>query len=181
MLVEVNRKNYKKIIKNTRKYIHEKNIKYMFSDDLEEEIKENIKNIETAINLKKIEERYNFIYDTICSYLDNQYINNNLCGFDENNVCEYYRKIDKNHYNGCCYRSDRSLCNYFDEKQKKCIEKCISCKLYSCPYLRNRGINYKINEFPLIKYFFNIRQKLVIKYSFFKPKLYVMHQLMEKR
>lgn len=179
MEIIVTNKNIKKIIKSTKKYLKEDKIKYIFKEEIDEDIKKELKNIEKAINIKDTKKRYSFIYDTVCDYLDNKYFGENLCGFDENGICEYYRKIDPTHYNGCCYRDDRSLCKYFDEKHSKCTERGISCKLYSCPVLREKGINYRMKDIPLIKYFFNIKQKYIIKYSFFKPKPYVMYKLME--
>lgn len=176
--LKVEVKDVNKEIKNTKKNIKycDKNnckIKFIGTDDYW------LKNIEKAINIKEIEKRYSFIYDTVCDYLDNKYFGENLCGFDENGICEYHRKEEPNHYNGCCYRKDRGLCQYFDEEHSVCTERGISCKLYSCPILRKKGINYKIGDIPLIKYFFTIKQKYYIKYSFFKPKPYVMYKLME--
>ena len=180
-VIDVNKKNAKKIIKQTKKLINEDKIKFNFVEEIDKDLKDNLINIEKAINIKDLEKRYSFIYDTVCDYLDNKYFGENLCGFDQNGICEYYRKEDPSHYNGCCYRDDRSLCEYFDEEHSVCTESGISCKLYSCPILRKKGINYKMRDIPLIKYFFNIKQKYYIKYSFFKPKPYVMYKLMENK
>ena len=179
MEIIVTNKNVKKIIKNTKKYMNYDKVKYIFKDEISTKEKELLLDIQKAINTKDVEKRYSFIYDRVCDYLDNEYFGKNLCNFDENGICEYYRKVDNTHYNGCCYRDDRSLCQYFDEKHSKCTERGISCKLYSCPVLRKKGINFKINNIPLLKYFFTFKQKLIIKYSFFKPKPYVMYKLME--
>ncbi len=179
MIIDVNKKNVKKVIRSTKKYINEDKIKYNIASDVDEKYKVELKNIEKAINIKNIEKRFNFIYDTVCDYLDSQYFGKNLCGFDENGVCEYYRKVDPTHYNGCCYREDRKLCEYFDEEHSVCTDRGISCKLYSCPVLRKKKIEYKVNDFPLLKYFFTFKQKLIIKYSLLKPKAYVMYKLME--
>lgn len=179
MKIYVNNKNVKKVLNKTKKYIKEDKIEYIFQDEIDIKLKKELKNIEKAINIKDLEKRYSFIYDTVCDYLDSKYFGENLCGFDENGICDYYRKVDPTHYNGCCYREDRSLCKYFDEEKSECTERGISCKLYSCPILRERKINYKIKDIPLLKYFFNLKQKYYIKYSFFKPKPYVMYKLME--
>lgn len=179
MVIDVTKKNAKRIIKNTRKYIKEDKIKFNFNEEIDSKLHEDLMNIEKAINIKDIEKRFSFIYDKVCDYLDNKYFGENLCGFDENGICDYYREIDPTHYNGCCYRDDRSLCEYFDEEHSKCTERGISCKLYSCPTLRKKNIEYKIKDIPLLKYFFTIKQKFIIKYSFLKPKPYVMYKLME--
>lgn len=44
--------------------------------------------------------RYNFLYDSICSYLDNETIKNNVCGF-ENNKC--IAKRNTTCTMGCCH------------------------------------------------------------------------------
>ena len=40
-------------------------------------------------------------------------------------------------------------------------------------------INCQKKFWQLLKYFFNLKQKYILKYSFFKPKSYVMYKLME--
>ena len=182
--VYIDNKNYKKTIKKLKKIIKicdSNNYKLIVKYDkaIKKEYKEEFDKIQKAINIKNIEKRYSYIYDSVCNYLDSKYFGENLCGFDENGVCEYYRKEDPSHYNGCCYREDRSLCKYFDEEHSVCTERGISCKLYSCPILREKGIKYRIKDIPLINSFFSIKQKFYIKYSFLKPKPYVMYKLME--
>lgn len=178
-ILNVNVKSIKKEIKKTRKYINycDKNnykIKYNNSNDFW------IKNIEKAINIKDINKRYNFIYDTVCDYIDKKYLKCNYCDFKDD-VCIYFRVHNNlNHKNGCCYSDARGgLCNHL--KNHKCEIKSISCKLYSCEYLRKNKINFKMKDIPLIKYFFNIKQKYFIKYSFFKDKDYVISKLLENR
>ncbi len=164
-------------IKKTKKYtaLCDKNnfrIKYVNTDDFW------IKKIEHAINIKDTKKRYSYIYDTVCDYIDKQYLDCNYCDFKDD-VCIYFReKGETNHKNGCCYADFRDgICEHFENKS--CNIKSISCKLYSCPLLRDNGINFKMRDIPIIKYFFSIRQKYYIKYSFFKPKVYVMNKLME--
>ena len=176
LLIEV--KDTSKEIKNTRKYLKycdNNNIKIKYNTD-----NEKLKIIEKAINIKDIKKRYEFIYDYVCDYIDKKYIDCNYCDFKDN-VCRYYReKNDLSHKNGCCYNDKRGgLCEHL--KNNKCSIKSISCKLYSCPLLRENDINFKIKNIPLIKYFFNIKQKYYIKYSFFKDKDYVINKLLEKK
>lgn len=171
-------KDAKKLIKKTRKYLKycdKNNCKIKFNtDDFW------LNNIANAINIKDIEKRYSFIYDTVCDYIDEKYLNCNYCEFKDD-ICKYFRENNElEHKNGCCYSDDRGgLCKYL--KNHKCSIKSISCKLYACPVLRKNKINFKMKDIPLIKYFFNIRQKYYIKYSFFKDKEYVMAKLLEKK
>lgn len=182
--IEISNKNIDKIIKNTRKivkYCDKNNYKLKFiynNEHITREINNNLFNIETAVNIKNIKERYSFIYDYICDYIDDKYLNCNYCDF-KNDVCIYFRtNKDFSHKNGCCYSKKRGgLCEHF--KNNSCQIKSISCKLYSCEVLRKNKVSFKINDFVLIKYFFNLKQKYFIKYSFFKPKKFVLNKLIE--
>ena len=183
--IKLDNKNYKKELKKVKKYIKECDgagikFKVNYDSNIKEEYKTNFELIEKAINIKDKKERYSFIYDEVCKFLDNEYITKNLCDFKDN-ICAYYRSINEfDHKNGCCFSAKRGgLCNNLDLDH--CKISSISCKLYSCPLLRNNKINFKMKNFPLIKYFFSIKQKYYIKYSFFKPKSYVMYKLMECR
>ena len=91
-VIDVNKKNAKKIIKQTKKLINEDKIKFNFVEEIDKDLKDNLINIEKAINIKDLEKRYSFIYDTVCDYLDNKYFGENLCGFDQNGICEYCGK-----------------------------------------------------------------------------------------
>ena len=178
-ILNIDVKNVKKEIKKTKKYLKycDKNnykIKYLNTNDFF------LKNIEKAINIKDINKRYSFIYDIVCDYIDDKYLNCNYCDFKDD-VCIFFRSQNKmDHKNGCCYSDARGgLCEHL--KDKHCQIKSISCKLYSCPILRDNKIYFKLKDIPLIKYFFNIKQKYIIKYSFFKDKTYVLYKLIEKK
>ena len=171
-------KNINKEIKNTKKYLKycdENNlkIKYLTND-------ETLKQIEKAINIKDISKRYSYIYDTVCDYIDQKYMDCNYCEFKDD-VCKYFRETNElTHKNGCCFSEARGgLCEHLINH--KCNIKSISCKLYSCEILRKNNIKFRIRKIPLLKYFFNIKQKYYLKYSFFKDKTYVMYKLMEKK
>lgn len=134
----------------------------------------------TAINIKDIKKRYSYIYDVVCNYLDNEFTINNLCDF-ENNKCISVR--NKSHcsesVNGCCYGRNRGLCKHF--KNNTCSIKSISCKLFTCRYLRKKGVKFKINDIVLLKYFFNFKQKLILNNSIFKDKKEIINLLLESR
>lgn len=186
IILDISNKNIDKIIRKTRKIVNlcDKNnykIKLKYTEDiLNKEKLETLNNIKKAINIKDVKKRYSFIYDTVYDYIDNKYLTCNYCDF-KNNVCVFFRNNPNIiHENGCCYSDARGgLCNHL--KNNKCEIKSISCKLYSCEYLRKRKVNFRMKNIPLIKYFFNLKQKYFIKYSFFKPKSYVMYKLIENK
>ena len=128
-------------------------------------------------------EKVTYIYDKTCEYLDNQFITKNLCQF-ENNKCIAKRDYDLEC--GCCrHAKDMSFfslmtselveCEYLNDK--RCIADCITCKLYTCPFLNKLGIKIKIKDLFLINNYFNFVQKLIIKTSPFTPKEKILKKL----
>ena len=117
-----------------------------------------------AVNIKDLEKRYSYIYDVVCNYLDNEFINKNICDFKDNKCISVRNHSHcSNSCNGCCYGTNRGLCKNF--KDGKCIIKSISCKLFTCRYLKKQGIKFSINDINLLKYFFNIKQKYLLEYK----------------
>ena len=129
-------------------------------------------------------ERYNYIYDTVCNYLDNYFYRKNLCDF-KNNKCG--EKINTSSTTGCCHHfknkwigplSKLVLCEYLKEDYT-CGAKCISCKLFTCDYLEKKGIKFRIKDILLLDVFFNSIQKYFIKYMVFTPKEKIIKRLMK--
>lgn len=125
---------------------------------------------------KNKKQKYEFLYDQICDYLDKKVVNKNVCGF-KNDKCIAKRNTNctmgcchhfKNKYFGILYEKELHLCEY--QKDKSCTAKCITCKMYMCDYLVKRGYKFTCNNVLLIKYYFNFAQKVVIKSSFFTTK-----------
>lgn len=135
-------------------------------------------------NSKK--QQYEIIYDFVCTYLDNQFICKNLCGFCDD-ICNAYRAgLSSHKLNGCCYTIDYSLggiihshtpCEYLINKH--CIANCISCKLHTCHYLKTKNIEFKIKNILLLNCFFSYKQWFVLKYNFFKTKEEIIKKLLQ--
>ena len=181
--IDIYNSNIEKIIKKTKSIKNKcdkKNLilKFNIKEDIKDEILlRDIKSIEKAINLKNKEERYNYIYDTVCKYLDDRIINENYCEFKDD-VCIKFREEDPNHKNGCCEYETRGKCKYLINSV--CTMKtCMACKLFTCKYLyKHKGIRQRINDYALIKYFFNKNQKYILECSFWTPKEIVMKRLL---
>ncbi len=129
-------------------------------------------------------ERYNYIYDTVCEYLDNYFYGKNLCDF-KNNKCGEKRNTTST--TGCCHHfkhraigplSKLVLCEYLNDDYT-CKAKCISCKLFTCDYLEKKGIKFKIKDILLLDTFFNPIQKYYIKYMVFTPKEKILNRLLK--
>lgn len=145
--------------------------------------KRNIIDCITVMFLDEKKEKIEYIYDHVCNYLDDEFIKNNYCDF-KNDICISKRAgTCKNKVTmGCCHNFRHHftlsgklvLCKHFDINKKQCTTKCITCKLFTCDAIKRK---FKVNEFSLIKYFFNPIQKFIIKISYFKTKEKILSKL----
>ena len=151
---------------------------------------EDIINCFRAILIEDKQKRYEFIYDTACNYLDKQFVTNNLCDF-KNNQCIANRKRCTNHENmGCCYSfkyanffdfrlvKDVRICKYMGNKT--CLTKNITCKLYTCQYLKDKNVRFDSHKILILECFFNKKQHWIIQSNFFKSREEILNKLAEK-
>lgn len=144
---------------------------------LKKDISENLRDIITimhAINIKDKAKRYDYIYDTVCAYLDDR-IKTNYCEFKDG-VCAKYRIKNPNHKNGCCECKGRGKCKYLIDGVCT-MKSCMACKLFTCHTLKKKGITQNINDFALTRYFFNSKEKDILQFSYWTPKEVVMERL----
>lgn len=134
-------------------------------------------------------ERYEYIYDIVCNYLDNEFTTKNICDF-KNDQCYGNRQKGASHSSmGCCYSftythfldprliKDVKLCKHLD--CKTCTTQCMACKLFTCKYLKERGIYFKPDEILLLDCFFTKKQHLILKHNFFKKREDIINKLLE--
>lgn len=197
-LKKITKKQYKKVLKKLL-YIKEiaskinvemgtfennkKIIGYLINFDSKNQDQNDFIQAINAIFYNTRYERYNYIYDTVCNYLDNYFYGKNLCDF-KNNKCG--EKINTSSTTGCCHHyknkwfgplSKLVLCEHLKEDYT-CDAKCISCKLFTCDYLEKKGIKFRIKDILLLNVFFNPIQKYFIKYMVFTPKEKIIKRLM---
>ena len=181
MIIKLNKDNLNKFYKcifflkvlsffRIRIGIDYSNKKYYSSSKNNKDIKEILKMLD-ILNTHNRKEKYSLIYDYACDYLDNEFIEHNWCSF-KNDMCISNRNKEKKYQVGSCCTSNltKKTCPYFDENIKRCSIKCISCKLFVCPYLNKKGVKYSVQKVPFLKYFLSYRQKLLSLTSHFKPK-----------
>ena len=133
-----------------------------------------------AIFIKDKFERYNYLYDEACNFLDRMFEENNYCDF-KNDVCVAKRNCRSNRKKmGCCYRINKKdpfgefvFCEYLGKKG--CNTKCIACKLMTCDYIK---VKLKLESIPYMDCFFNVFQKFIMKISFFTLKEKVLKRVM---
>ena len=131
------------------------------------------------LNSKSRREKYELIYDYSCEYLDNEFIRKKICNF-ENDTCIRNRCRTKGiKVSSCCENSkNHFVCDKFDNVNKCCSIKSLGCKLYTCYFLRKKGIRYRVNDVPYLKYFLSIRQKAICINSIFKDKDEIVDKFM---
>lgn len=174
-----------------QKYRFNKNIEFILDDEsllerVNEFVLENKYHILVLINTLKIKEkkqRYNYIYDKICYYLDSVCTSKKLCDFKDD-VC--YGKRISCVKNGCCHHFKNryfmgitekpKLCEY--QVGKSCTAQSIGCKMFLCDeIIKNKGVKFTVENVLLIKYFYNFIQKIIILSSVFYKKERIIKNL----
>ncbi len=170
-------KKDKKIYDKTKRYLENRK---------EKNIEEKLNIVNSILEISDKKERYSYLYDLVCDYLDKEFKEKNICGF-KNNICKNCRflkekEIKKDSYlNGCCHRFlGKTDCRNLDLKTGKCKIKNISCKLFTCKYLKKEGYKFNLNDIYLSRYFFNFRQKYYLKTAFFLSKEEVLKEILKR-
>lgn len=140
--------------------------------------------LQKAIEIMSIsskEEQYEKIYDEIYSYMKKDFVSNNYCDF-KNNKCvaqRHFTLYPINRKNGCCFTQIKT-CPHL-KQGGACDVECISCRLFSCPYLSRHGIKYFANEFVLLKAFLTKKQRKHFVFDFYMPKEKVLKRLLKSK
>lgn len=149
------------------------------------ELDEKMKVIDKVLEKEDGEERYSYLYDLLCDYLDNEFRKNKICGFS-NNLCRrrcdmIKRGVKKDTYdNGCCYSYMKGKdCEHLNAPYG-CKIKNLGCKTFTCHYLKKQGYKYSLDKIYLSKYFFNSRQKFYIENTFFVDKPVIMKGILKR-
>ncbi len=89
-----------------------------------------------------------------CDYLDKENEINNMCDFKENK-CVKHRELGIEKKTGCC----PSFCKYVD--CKVCTVKNLSCKIFMCNFLEDRGYYFTPHTIPVLKRQLNIVERFM--------------------
>ena len=170
MIIEVTTKDKKNNYKRLKKY-RDANVKLTNNSKDELELA-----FIKAFNQKDLKKRYNYIYDYMCKYLDENV--NVLCDFKDNKCIANRLNKSVNEINGCCYFK-RVLCK--SQYSKRCNNPNISCKLFICEYVEKKIMKFKSlpKNYLLLDYFFNRKQKELLQRNYKKPKKDLINELLE--
>lgn len=145
--------------------------------------------VEAALGIPDKRERYEYVYDALCNYLDNEFSINNFCDFRDGK-CAAVRDdvagqfVKPSEAVGCCFSYEpgsgihrAKVCKYLGDKM--CKTKCLACKLYTCEFLREKGVNFNISDFPEIKRIFSRKQIEVLKNNLFSSREDIVDKLLK--
>lgn len=139
-----------------------------------------LEEIKAAIAITNIKKRYEYIYDLVSDKLDNAFTEGNICNFKDNTCIANREKRNCHSTNGCCYNvKNEGPCKHL--QNHTCSIKCISCKFFTCRYLKRQKIRFRPNDFPIIVYFFNAHQKWILDTSIFESKEVIIKKLLKHR
>lgn len=129
-----------------------------------------------AFNEKNILDRYNYIYNYMCKYLDNFVCNK--CDFKDNKCIGNRDGKSVHKINGCCYFRNEGFCKFFQNKQ--CTNPNISCKLFMCSEVEHI-LKFKSlpKNYLLLSYFFNKKQLELLQYNYRVVKSQTISELMK--
>lgn len=178
-------KFYSKIVELIENHkINEKYLFYTSEDELDETEKSMLNELSTLvqiINIKDKKEKVSKIYDIICDRMHKEAVMLNYCNFIDNK-CATMRYTDgfpNSKENGCCsntYMDKGKNCRYLKEDHS-CSICSISCRVFTCKYLQDRGIDHALWQYPLIDCTMGKIKKQRIVFSFFTPKEEMMKKL----
>ena len=92
---------------------------------------------------------------------------------------------------GCCYSFE--YCNFFETKfikniklcehliNKTCSTKCITCKLFTCKYLKEKHIKFDTHKILLLDCFFDKKQHLILNSNFFKTREDILNKFISSK
>ena len=135
-----------------------------------------------ALSLAR-DERYDYIYDTICKDMDEMFSRFGFCNFKENKCVAQRHKTFFNRYpvpetDGCCFKVVRK-CEH-NNKDGTCKVKCLPCKLFTCPYLGKLDVGIRASELILMRSFFNNKQKRISIHKFYNSKEFLLKKIKEQ-
>ena len=159
------------------KIIYKRTEDYLIKNH-EKNINKKLKIVKKVLNKKDIEERYSYLYDLLCDYLDNEFKEKNICDFNCG-ICKKRKHLKEQNIKKSTYINKKN-CDHLNNNGS-CNIKCLGCKLFTCNYLKKQGYKYRLKDIYLSKYFFNYWQRNFIEYTFRKPKEYVLKGILKRR
>lgn len=163
------------------------NIFYIAKKELNEQEKIMLSEFNSLIklfNIRNDEEKISYMYDSVCEKMMKEIRKLNYCNF-ENNNCVTMRYTDgfpNSKENGCCsntYMDKGKNCRYLNEDYS-CKICSISCRVFTCKYLQDRGIDHSLWQYPIIDCSMSKFTRAKLIHNFFIPKEIILKKLRNK-
>ena len=163
--IEIQRENCKQIVKLYKRCKRVvailKRKKFNFGGTFFVENLEQKKNNNDFMLCAMLETRFNtFVFNRLaqsiifaCDYLDKENGMNNMCDFKDNQ-CVCHREKGKKGTTGCC----PSFCKF--TKSGVCKIKNLSCKIFMCDFLEERGYYFSPHGVPIMKVHMSVFERL---------------------
>lgn len=130
-----------------------------------------------SLSFTNIKESYEYIYDDTINYLNEKFTQNDYCKF-ENDMCICQRETKKvvSPKDGCCHTFHYRKFDGMPVHEGKCKElmpgggcnvNSMACKMYTCKYLKNKGVSFGCKDFFLLKIWLNKKQRAYLESCFF--------------
>ena len=106
--------------------------------------------------------------------------------FVENMICKNLLKLKNDDFEydynifSPSFIKNKQKCKYLGP-DKHCTTENLSCKFFTCSYLKKyKNFNLRMEDYLLIMAFFNKKQQLILKHNFFHSKEELINKLLEK-
>ncbi len=120
--------------------------------------KEELKDFETALNLKNRRKRMTFLFDRACDIIDRYNEENGItCSYNSEGICEDPKHQTRK--NGCC-------CHCYLQSSTGCPSRNLSCKFYFCDHICKKFRPLTMEDIDLLK-MFNWSEREIIKNNVF--------------
>lgn len=171
-------KVYFKIIKQIKNNKVEE--KYMFYNtniplcEVEKAMLNELSMITKILNIEGKTEKFSLIYDVVCEKMLKEAAILNYCNFIDNKciTMRYTKGFPNSKMNGCCantYKDRNKNCRFLKDDYT-CSICSISCRIFTCKYLQDRGIDHSLSQYPSIDLTMGKVKKTEIIFNFFTPK-----------
>ena len=121
---------------------------------------EELKDFETALNLKNRKKRITFLHDRICDIID-QYnaANGIVCHYNSDGICEDPKHQTRK--NGCC-------CHCYLQTSTGCPSRNLSCKFYFCDHMCKKFRPLTMKDIELLRMFTPSERQIIKENVFVK-------------
>lgn len=127
--------------------------------------KEELQDLQEALNIKNRRKRISFLYDRACDIIDEYNAKHGVsCCYSSEGICEDPKHQKKK--NGCCF-----LC--YLQSPSGCPTRNLSCKLYFCDHMCKKYRPLTMDDIDLLRMFSWSEREIIKSNVFIKRETYI--------